>query len=297
MKRVLITGVNSYIGKSFKEYIERFPGYKTESLSMRDGSWRQRDLSGVDVIFHVAGIAHSDSGKISEEKAKEYYRVNTGLTAELAEKAKREGVSQFIFMSSAIVYGTGGKVGQPRRIGADTPCAPANSYGDSKLQAELALEKLSDESFRVVVLRPPMIYGPGCKGNYPILSLFARKLPLFPKVENERSMLFVGNLTAFVKLMIDNEESGLFHPQNREYVSTSELVKEIAAAHGRKLPLLPGFTWAVRLLGLATPLVDKAFGNLSYDMALSEYPKGEYRLCSLEESIRITEGKSDYAAQ
>ena len=297
MKRVLITGVNSYIGKSFKEYIERFPGYKTESLSMRDGSWRQRDLSGVDVIFHVAGIAHSDSGKISEEKAKEYYRVNTGLTAELAEKAKREGVSQFIFMSSAIVYGTGGKVGQPRRIGADTPCTPANSYGDSKLQAELALEKLSDESFRVVILRPPMIYGPGCKGNYPILSLFARKLPLFPKVENERSVLFVGNLTAFVKLMIDNEESGLFHPQNREYVSTSELVKEIAAAHGRKLPLLPGFTWAVRLLGLATPLVDKAFGNLSYDMALSEYPKGEYRLCSLEESIRITEGKSDYAAQ
>lgn len=297
MKRVLITGVTSYIGKSFKEYIDRFPGYETQTLSMRDGSWRERSLSGVDVIFHVAGIAHSDSGRISEEKAKEYYRVNTDITAELAEKAKREGVGQFIFMSSAIVYGAGGKVGHPRRIGADTPCTPANSYGDSKLQAELALEKLRDESFKVVILRPPMIYGPGCKGNYPVLSLFARKLPLFPKVENERSMLFVGNLTAFVKLMIDNGESGLFHPQNGEYSSTSAMVGMIAAAHGRKLPLVPGFTWAVKLLGLATPLVDKAFGNLSYDMAISEYPGGEYRLYSLEESIRITEGKSDYAAE
>ena len=290
MKRILISGINSYIGKSFKDYIALFPGYESVSISMRDGSWREEDFSGIDVVFHVAGLAHSDNGRISAEKARAYYDVNTRLTVELAEKARREGVKQFIFMSSAIVYGDSGKVGRLRRLNLNDRCSPANSYGDSKLQAEIGLKGLEREDFKVVILRPPMIYGPGCKGNYPVLSLFARRLPLFPYIENERSMLYIGNLTAFVKLMIDNEEAGLFFPQNAEYSNTSKLVAMIAAAHGKKLPLIRGFGWAVKLLGFFTPLVDKAFGNLSYSMSMSEYPGGEYRVYSLEESIKITEG-------
>lgn len=290
MKRVLITGINSYIGSRFKDYIAAFPGYETVSISMRDGSWRDEDFSGIDVVFHVAGLAHSDSGKISPEKSEKYYKINTELTVELANKARREGVKQFVFMSSAIVYGMSGRIGQPRRISLRDGYSPANSYGDSKVQAEIGLNKLAGPDFKIVILRPPMIYGPGCKGNYPVLSLFARRLPIFPYIENERSMLYVGNLMAFVKLMIDNEEAGTFFPQNGEYSNTSELVKLIADVHGRKLLLIKGFTWAVRLLGIFTPLVDKAFGNLSYDMSMSEYSRGNYRLYSLEESIRITEG-------
>ena len=289
MKRLLLTGINSYVGKSFADYMKNRPGYKCVAISMRDGSWKDEDFSHFDTVFHVAGLAHSDNGKISPEKARAYYRVNTELTVELAKKCKKEGVGQFIFMSSAIVYGHSGRIGEARRITADTRCTPANSYGDSKLQAELGLRKLEDESFRVVILRPPMIYGKGCKGNYPVLSFFARKLPVFPLIENERSMLYIENLMEFVKLMIDNGERGTFFPQNAEYSDTSRLVALIAEAHGKKLVLLPGFTWAVKLLGLFTPLVDKAFGNLSYDMSMSNYKKGKYRLYSLEESIKRTE--------
>ena len=290
MKRILITGINSYLGGRFRQYMEQFPEYATVSISMRNGSWRGEDFTGFDVVYHVAGLAHSDNGRISPEKAQKYYEINTDLTKELAKKAKREGVKQFIFMSSAIVYGDSAPIGRRRRIDRSTVCTPANCYGDSKLQAELGLRRLEDENFRVVILRPPMIYGPGCKGNYPVLSLFAQRLPVFPYVDNERSMLFVDNLMAFVKLMIDNEESGTFFPQNAEYSNTSELVRMIAEAHGKKLILVRGFTWALKFLGFFTALVDKAFGSLSYDMPMSEYPGGEYRLYSLEESIRITEG-------
>ena len=289
MKRILITGINSYLGGRFRQYMEQFPDYATVSISMRDGAWRGEDFTGFDVVYHVAGLAHSDNGRISPEKAQKYYEINTDLTKELANKAKREGVKQFIFMSSAIVYGDSAPIGRRRRIDRSTVCTPANCYGDSKLQAELGLRRLEDKNFRVVILRPPMIYGPGCKGNYPVLSLFAQRLPVFPYVDNERSMLFVDNLMAFVKLMIDNEESGTFFPQNAEYSNTSELVRMIAEAHGKKLILVRGFTWALKFLGFFTALVDKAFGSLSYDMPMSEYPGGEYRLYSLEESIRITE--------
>ena len=289
MKRILITGINSYLGGRFRQYMEQFPDYATVSISMRDGSWRGEDFTGFDVVYHVAGLAHSDNGRISPEKAQKYYEINTDLTKELAKKAKREGVKQFIFMSSAIVYGDSAPIGRRRRIDRSTVCTPANCYGDSKLQAELGLRRLENENFRVVILRPPMIYGPGCKGNYPVLSLFAQRLPVFPYVDNERSMLFVDNFMAFVKLMIDNEESGTFFPQNAEYSNTSELVRMIAEAHGKKLILVRGFTWALKFLGFFTALVDKAFGSLSYDMSMSEYPGGEYRLYSLEESIRITE--------
>lgn len=289
MKRILITGINSYLGGRFRQYMEQFPDYATVSISMRDGAWRGEDFTGFDVVYHVAGLAHSDNGRISPEKAQKYYEINTDLTKELAKKAKREGVKQFIFMSSAIVYGDSAPIGRRRRIDRSTVCTPANCYGDSKLQAELGLRRLEDKNFRVVILRPPMIYGPGCKGNYPVLSLFAQRLPVFPYVDNERSMLFVDNLMAFVKVMIDNEESGTFFPQNAEYSNTSELVRMIAEAHGKKLILVRGFTWALKFLGFFTALVDKAFGSLSYDMPMSEYPGGEYRLYSLEESIRITE--------
>ena len=289
MKKILITGINSYVGKNFADYMKNRPGYSCVAISVRDGSWRDEDFSDFDTVFHVAGLAHSDNGKISPEKSRAYYKVNTELTLELAKKCRKEGVGQFIFMSSAIVYGHSGRVGEKRRITADTRCTPANSYGDSKLQAELGLRKLEDENFKVVILRPPMIYGRGCKGNYPVLSLFARRLPIFPYIENERSMLYIENLMEFVKLMIDKGERGTFFPQNAEYSNTSELVAMIAEAQGRKILLLPGFAWAVKFLGLFTPLVDKAFGNLSYDMSMSDYKKGNYRLYSLEESIKRTE--------
>ena len=292
MKKILITGANSYIGTSFEKYINDnySNNYQVDTIDMIDGSWRQKSFAGYDVVYHVAGIAHSDSGKISAEKEKLYRSVNTDLTIETAKKAKTDGVKQFIFMSSAIVYGDSGKIGKKKVITKDTPTNPANCYGDSKVQAELGILPLQDDKFKVCVLRPPMIYGKGSKGNFPQLEKFARKLKFFPYVKNERSMLYIGNLVEFVRLMIENEEQGIFWPQNAEYSNTSELVKMIAKANGKKIHLIKGFGWLLKLMSCFTGLVNKAFGNLSYDFTLSEY-KFNYRIYSLDESIKETEKK------
>ncbi len=289
-KRVLVTGVNSYIGNAFQSYMEQYPGEAAvEGISVRNDAWKTLDFSGYDCIFDVAGIAHADTGHVSEEVKKRYYAVNCDLTVALAQKAKEEGVRQFIFMSSAIVYGDSAPIGFQRMITRDTPPAPADFYGDSKLQAEKGILPLADDHFKIAVLRPPMIYGKGSKGNYPVLSKMAQKLPAFPKVENCRSMLYIGNLVEFVRLVIKNEESGFFFPQNGQYSNTSQLVQMIAEAHGKHIILVGGCTVPLRLLSQATGLVNKAFGSLAYDMSMSEY-KENYRRFSLEESIRLTEG-------
>lgn len=289
MKRILITGANSYVGTSVESYLKQWPDkYYVETIDMIDGSWRNKDFSGFDAVYHVAGIAHSDNGKISKEKEKLYYSVNTDLTVETARKAKTDGVKQFIFMSSAIVYGNSAPIGKRKLITKDTPVSPANCYGDSKVQAEVGLNNLIDSNFKVCILRPPMIYGKGSKGNFPVLEKFAMKLKFFPYVKNERSMLYIGNLAEFVRLMVENEESGVFWPQNAEYSNTSEFVMEIAAAHGRKVILVHGFTWLLNLMSHFTDLVDKAFGNLTYDKTMSEYSENYIRY-SLDQSIRETE--------
>jgi Nucleoside-diphosphate-sugar epimerases len=291
MIRILITGANSYIGTSFANYLAQpeFAGkYQVDTLDMIGDAWRGHDFSQYDSVYHVAGIAHSDSGKISDERAKLYYAVNTDLTVECAKKAKDAGVKQFIFMSSAIVYGDSAPIGKEKLITRDTPVNPANCYGDSKVQAENGIRPLDCDTFKVVILRPPMIFGKGSKGNYPLLSKLARKLPAFPKVENKRSMLYIGNLVEFVRLMIENGEHGTFWPQNPQYSNTSEVISLIAKAHSKRCVLIPGFGWALKLMSLATGLVNKAFGNLAYDQTMSVY-KESYQKYSLQEAIENTE--------
>ena len=290
MKKILITGADSYIGTSFENYIKKnYPDeYTVDTVDMIDSAWCEKSFSGYDTVFHVAGIAHSDNGKINKEKEKLYYSVNTDLTVETANKAKKDGVKQFIFMSSAIVYGNSANIGKTKVITKDTPTSPANCYGDSKVQAENGILPLSDNDFRVVVLRPPMIYGKGSKGNYPLLSKIALKIPVFPYVKNERSMLYIENLCEFVRLMAENDEQGIFWPQNEEYSNTSELVKMIAKAHGKKIHLIKGFEWALKLMSHMTGIVNKAFGNLCYEKSLSDY-EYKYRIFSFKDSIIRTE--------
>lgn len=293
MKKILITGANSYIGTSFEKYMnENYPSaYSIDTVDMINGNWREKNFSGYDSVFHVAGIAHSDNSKISEEKEKLYYKVNTDLTIETAKKAKAEGVKQFVFMSSAIVYGESAPIGKEKIITKDTPMSPVNCYGDSKVQAENGLSQLEDETFKVVVLRPPMIYGKGSKGNYPVLSKFAKKLPVFPYIHNQRSMLYIENLCEFIHLIIKNDETGIFWPQNSEYSNTSELVQMIASINAKNIVLIKGCQWGLKLISHCTSLVNKAFGNLTYDLNISEY-KEDYRVVnSIKETVRRTEGK------
>lgn len=283
-KRILITGANSYIGASFEKWLSQWPDeYNVETVDMLDGSWREKSFAGYDVVFHVAGIAH-----VSADPSKEdlYYKINRDLAIETAEKAKSDGVKQFIFMSSIIVYGESSN--SKRVIDRNTVPTPSNFYGMSKLQAEDGIKELESDKFKVVILRPPMIYGKGSKGNYQKLAKLAIKTPVFPDFDNERSMLHIDNLCEFLKIMIDFDESGLFFPQNEEYVKTSEMVRLIAESHGEKICMTKLFNPLIRsLFSLST--VRKVFGNLVYDKSISQLKNENYQIRNLKESIEYTE--------
>lgn len=289
MKNILITGANSYIGTSFEKWLEKYPDkYNIDTVDMKDESWKKREFSVYDVVFHVAGIAHADVGNVSEETKAMYYKVNRDLTIEAAKKAKSEGVKQFIFMSSIIVYGDSGNINQKKVIDRNTVPQPSNFYGKSKLQAEEGIIPLQDEKFSIVVIRPPMIFGKGSKGNYPKLSKIAQKLPIFPDIDNERSMLHIDNLCEFIKIIIDNTDKGVFFPQNKEYVRTSELVKLIGNSHGKNIILIKLFNPILKFSSNFIGIINKVFGNLVYEKNMSSYKKN-YLVRSLEEAVELTE--------
>ena len=145
----------------------------------------------------------------------------------------------------SILFGDSAPIGKVKRIIRDTESQPANFHGDSKWQADKGVRELEDENFTVTVLRPPMIYGKGSKGNYPTLAKLAKKLPLFPDVRNERSMLYIDNLCEFLAQIMLRCEGGIFWPQNAEYGRTSEIVKQIADASGHKILVSKAFNWTV----------------------------------------------------
>ena len=280
MKNILITGKNSYIGTSLENWLMREPDkYKVDTVDMKDGSWKEKDFSQYDVVFHVAGIAHI---KETSDNQDLYYKVNRDLAYETAQKAKQDGLEQFIFLSSMSVYGIENGV-----IDMDTILKPNSAYGKSKIEAEDLINKLQDNSFTVATLRPPMVYGEGCRGNYPRLVGLALKTPIFPNVDNKRSMIYIDNLSEFVKQLIDNRNGGLFFPQNAEYVNTSEMVRLIAEAHSKRVVMTKLFNPLLRLLNVST--VNKVFGDLVYDMSMSEY-ESDYRVYGFIESIIKTEG-------
>ena len=285
MINVLITGGSGFIAGAVRTRLADFPDrYRVESISLRTTGWEERGFSGFDCVVHTAGIAHVNP---DPSRTEAYFRVNRDLTLAAARRAKADGVGQFVFLSSAIVYGDASPAGARRVIDPDTLPAPANAYGRSKLEAEEGLRAIADPGFRVAVLRPPMVYGRGCKGNYNALCAMAKKLPAFPRFENRRGVLYVENLAECIRLIIDGREQGLFFPQDERVVSTSELTAQIARAHGWRIALVPGFGPALRLLG-GRGTVRRAFGDMAYDPAMTLRPEG-YRRFDFETSIRKTE--------
>lgn len=295
-RKVLITGAHSYIGESFERYAKNNYGssFEIDTIDLKVGAWRAKSFSGYDAVFHVAGIAHADVGVVSEEMKKKYYTVNTDLAIEVARKAKHDGVKQLVFMSSMIIYGDSAGYGRKKIITRNTRPTPSNYYGDSKWRADKGVRALEDDLFHVTVLRPPMIYGKGSKGNYPVLAKYAKKLPIFPNVNNERSMLYIDNFCEFLCKIILVGCGGVFIPQNAEYTRTSQMVREIANVSGNKIRESKIFNPVVwlgsKMPGKIGRMVNKAFGNMVYNQDMSEYPGLDYRVISLKESIERTEG-------
>ncbi len=254
---ILILGKNSYIGKHLAEHLQQFPAdYSVCSISQRDDRWKELDFSAFDSVVDCVGIAHR---KETKENAHEYYEINSDLAFQTAKKAKASGVEQFIFLSSMSVYGLDEGV-----ITKDTQPDPKTHYGKSKWQAEQQIAPLQDETFRVAIVRPPMVYGEGCKGNYQTLVKLAKILPVVPDYKNERSMISIENLSAYLKQLIDERSCGVFLPQDSEYHCTCEMIQEIAKSNHKTPGQTTLFNPFVRLFSKTTTKGRKAFGNLIY---------------------------------
>lgn len=283
MKRVLITGKGSYIGTKVKNWLEKNQGqYQVRVIDMLDENWKDEDFSGFDSLLHVAGIAHR---KDAPEEL--YEKVNHCLTLEVADKACKAGIKHFIFMSSGAVYSQNDQNHQVIMIDDQSPLAPVTPYGKSKKKAEEDLKRYAPD-MEIAILRPPMVYGPGAKGNYNSLRRIALVSMVFPYIDNKRSMIYIDNLCEFIRLLIESEGQGVYLPQNKEYVNTALLIKEIRNCHKKKTYLLKGFSWVIRLLGKVMNPVNKAFGTFYYDRT-EEYFEGRYQIVGFNESISITE--------
>lgn len=261
MKRILITGKNSYIGTSVENWLLKTPDqYHVDTLDVKDPSWKNYDFSSYDVVFHVAGIAHI---KETKKNRPLYFQVNRDLAYEVAKKAKESGVKQFIFMSSMAVYGLHGSIDKKVIINNLTPTNPNNFYGMSKMEAEIQIKKICDRNFRVVILRPPIVYGVNSPGNYATLRKISLKFPIFPYIENERSMLNIENLCSFIENIINSNSSGVYFPQDKSYHCTSRVVERIALENGKKIYLSSKLGNFIRIFK-SSKTVCKAFGNLTY---------------------------------
>ena len=282
MKKILITGAGSYVGESVRNYIlSTSSDFQIDTVDTMDEAWKQADFSQYDVVYHVAGIAHVNADPKMEPL---YYKVNRDLTLSIAKTAKAAGVKQFIFMSSQIVFHESQSL-KTEVLTANTKENPNGFYGDSKLQAEKGLHELECETYKVCILRPPMIYGPGSKGNFPRLVKLARQTPVFPAWHNKRSMLFIDNLAEFVKQAIERQLSGTFYPQNRELADTVEIIRYFAKAAGHKVwitRLLNPFVWMGSFI---LQPINKMFATYYYDPAMS-LMDFDYQLVSFEESLR-----------
>lgn len=271
---ILITGINSYIGSNVKEWLLTHSNHNVDIISLKEKSWIKKDFSKYDCIFHVAGIAHMNASK------ELYYEVNRDLTIEVANKAKNSNIKQFIFMSSMIVYGESISL-NPYVISKDTIPVPNNFYGDSKLQAENELQKLQSDDFNICIIRSPMVYGKNSKGNFQKLFKFSKYCFIFPELHNERSMIYIDNLSVFVLQLINQNLSGIFYPQNAELSDTVKIVKYF----NHNTVLCKFFNPLVKLCSKFIKPLNKMFGTYYYDQEMSKM-QFDYQLVSFEESIK-----------
>jgi len=246
--RVLVVGADSYIACAFEQFARE--RYHIQMVDSHNNAWQAVNFTGYTDVLMCAGIAHNP--RATEAL---YNEINRDLPLAVAQKAKNEGVSRFIFLSSMAVYGR-----HTGAINSNTPANPADPYGASKYAAEQGLTALVGSGFNVCILRPPMVYGKGCKGNFPRLVGLAHNVFLFPNFPNRRSMICIDNLCACLCGVITHKKSGIILPQNSEYISTTELVRLI----NPQLTTTRLFNPLIRLLLNRVGALHKMFGDLYY---------------------------------
>lgn len=276
-----ILGQHSYICNRFMSYIAEL-NLQVDCIPCRDNSWQEINFSQYESLLCPIGIAHVSTDPKMENK---YYAVNRDLPVAIAKKAKEEGVNQFIFFSSMIIYGKDKTIGNDFIINSDTIPEPKNYYGKSKLEAEKLLLDLEDENFKITILRLPMVYGPNCKGNFPQLLKVARKSPFCPLILNNRSMIYVDNLCEYLKIVIENKLSGILYPQNTNYISTVSIIRIAAKEFNHRICFTKLFNPLIYLLSKNIGIINKIFGTKIYDTSLSSSME-KYNKVDFETSIK-----------
>lgn len=285
--RILITGKNSYIGEQIQAYLQSF-GYNVSVVDTISDEWNEVDYSQFKCVIHVAAIVHQNAKDASEDL---FVKVNSNLPFSIAELAKQNGVKQFVFLSSMGVYGkTKSLSPEETVIDCNTVPSAVGGYGGSKLAAERRLTDLADESFSVAFVRPPNVYGPGCRGNY--ISLFKKlALTLFicPDIYREirQSMLYIDNLSELIRLIIEKNSSGVFLPQDDEIPNTVELITKIRQLFG-KTTVTSKFLGGFLRLFHRMSLVKKIYGGIHYDKQSSDAFDYKYQVVCFDEGIKRT---------
>lgn len=279
-KKILITGKNGYIATNLKRFLEE-KKYHVEIIDLLSNDWQQRSFSNFDVLIHTSALVHENE---KEHPLQEYINANAILTENVAKKAKDSGIKHFVFLSTQSVYG------RIKNINQSTKPNPKTKYGKSKLLAENKLIALRSECFNVLILRCPMIYGKGCKGNYNKLRDFTLKYHRTTYANNQKSLLYIQNLCSFIEHSISINLEGIFCPQDAEYHSTSKMMAAIGRVNNTKTKKTLLFTSAIFLLKLVSSKAKKAFGTSKISFNLSTLPDGyNYCLFSNYDAIRLTE--------
>ena len=287
MKTVLVTGANGFIGRILcAELLERkyavrgvvrdssnWDGGGSEVVKVKgiDATTEWADaIKGVDAVIHLAARVHVMSDTIADPLA-EFRRTNTTGTEHLARCAAASGVKRLVYVSSIKVNGEETRDGQ-KFSEADLP-VPQDPYAVSKWEAEQALHRVAQETgLEVVVVRPPLVYGPGVKGNFAqMLDAVAKRIPLpFVSVRNHRSLVYVGNLVdALIACATHPAATGqTYLICDGEDVSTPDLLRQLAAAMGVPSRLFPCPSMLLRLAGKLTgksQQLERLLGSLQVD--------------------------------
>lgn len=278
MKKVLITGSSGFIGSYF---VNRYKNrYEIKSFSFLRDDINSLNCNGVDVVLHLSGLVHKMGGATKEE----YEKANVTQTLELAKKAKNSGVRQFIFMSTVKACGEE----SDEIYTENTKCNPIDEYGKSKLKAEIELQKLEDDDFKISIVRTPIVYGYGVKANMRSLINVIDRVSILPLggIDNRRSMVYVGNLSHLVDTIIDREKKGVFLAGDDEYLSTTKLCELIAQNLNKKIYLVKIPFLKIFLKLFKPSFYKRIYGNLEIDNTITKETLMFKNIYSVEEGIK-----------
>ena len=284
MKRtIVVTGASGFIGTGF---IKRYSSHhKVKTVKLREQVIENIDFKDVDTILHLSALVH----QMNNVDDSLYFKINRDTTLELAKHAKNAGVKHFVFMSTVKVYGEYTKENLP--FDENSQCNPTDSYGKSKLEAEKGLRSLEDTSFKVSIIRPPLVYGKNVRANMlKIINLtYRHKVLPFGGINNIRSIVFLDNLLSLINEVVIQQKVGVFIAKDELSISTTNLIQIIAKTLNKKIYLIKSPSLLIRILKYFKPTIyNRIYGSLELEDTFTRNELNYTPPFSTEEGINYT---------